>query len=229
MIGRPRVGMTARSPRALAPCQRSVEMAGGQSVILDPRLPRPELRRLYDSLDGLLLPGGAGIAWFWRRHRRSGAAPHRDPGWSELDCSDVHLARWALAEGKPVLGLCRGSQMMALAAGGGLDRDVAGHQLGELYPAHQIRVAAGSRLREALGADLVAVNSRHSRAVRTLPAGCGLHFSAWSEQDGVVEGLEGDDGTFAVGVQFHPENLVEFDEASQGLFRSFVEACRRGG
>ncbi len=221
--------MTARSPRALAPCPRSVEMAGGQPLVLDPRLPRPELHELYDSLDGVLLPGGAGIAWFWRHHRRNGAALHREGGWSELDSCDVHLARWALGEGKPVLGLCRGIQMMALAVGGKLDRDVPGHQLGEIYPAHQLRVAAGSRLREALGADVVAVNSRHSRAVRTLPSGCGLHSSAWSERDGVVEGLEGDDGAFAVGVQFHPEDLVEFDEASQGLFRGFVAACRRGG
>lgn len=118
--------------------------------------------------------------------------------------------------------------MMTLAVQGRLDRDVPGHQLRDVYPAHQIRTAPGSRLRELLGAEQVPVNSRHHRAASVLPTGCGLVVTAWSAEDGVVEGIESANGHFAVGVQFHPEDLVEFHEPSRRLFRSFVAACRGG-
>jgi putative glutamine amidotransferase len=223
----PRIGLTARSPRALAPYRRGIELGGGQPVVLDPWTPRPELHRLYESLDGILLPGGAGIAWIWRRHhRRTGVASPRPAGWSELESADVHLARWAVADDRPILGICRGIQMLALAVEGHLDREVPGHRLKGVYPAHQMELARGSRLREVLGASSMPVNSRHYRAVRSIPAISGFRATAWAAQDGVVEGIECTARTFAVGVQFHPEGLLDFDEPSRRLFREFVAACR---
>jgi len=226
----PRIGLTARSPHALTPYRRGIESTGGQPVVLDPWLPRAELRRLYESLDGVLLPGGAGIAWVWHHHRRqNGASPHRESGWSDLDSADVQLARWALADSRPILGICRGIQMMALAVDGHLNRSVSGHQLNGAYPAHEIEIAPGSRLQDVLGCSRIPVNSRHYRAVRRLPPGSGLAVTAWSAKDGVVEGIEADGRTFALGVQFHPESLIDFDEPSRRLFLWFVAACRRNG
>lgn len=228
MPTRPRIGVTARSPLALAVYSRCIELAGGQVMVLDPWMPRQELRRSWDALEGILLPGGAGIAWLWRR-RQVIPLHRRDGGWFGVASADVQLARWALVEDRPILGVCRGAQMMALAAAGRLDRDVPHHQLRGVYPAHQIRVAHGSRLYEVLGSDCLPVNSRHRKAVRSLPADSGLAVAAWSAEDGVVEGIEGQGRGFALGVQFHPENLVDFHEPSRRLFLRFVEACRRHG
>ena len=226
----PRIGLTARSPRALVAYRRSLEVSRGQPVILAPWTPRPTLRQLYDTLDGVLLPGGAGIAWLWRQHHRSSGTPSRPrESWSELESADLQLARWALADRRPILGICRGIQMMALAVDGRLDRAVPGHRLEDAYPAHEIDVAPDSRLREILGARRMPVNSRHYRAVLSLPPESGLLPTAWAVGDGVVEGLEARDGVFAVGVQFHPENLVDVDAASRRLFERFVAACQRGG
>jgi putative glutamine amidotransferase len=212
----------------LTPYRRGIESTGGQTVVLDPWLPRAELRRLYESLDGVLLPGGAGIVWVWH-HRQNGTSPHRASGWSDLDSADVQLARWALADNRPILGICRGIQMMALAVDGHLNRSVPGHQLNGVYPAHDIEIAPGSRLRDVLGSSRMPVNIRHYRAVRMLPPGSGLAVTAWSTEDGVVEGIETDGRAFALGVQFHPESLIDFDEPSRRLFLCFVAACRRNG
>ena len=114
--------------------------------------------------------------------------------------------------------------MMALAVRGELARDIPHHELPD-FPAHDVRVEPGSRLRDLLGETRLAVNSRHKRAIAHLPAASQLRQTAWSVGDGVVEGIEGVGSSFAVGVQFHPEDLVDIHTPSRNLFAAFVAAC----
>jgi putative glutamine amidotransferase len=229
MTGKPRVGLTERSPRALRPTLHALEQAGAEPVVFPLLSPRDELRRALDGVHGVVLPGGAGMDWIWRRERRPGGRVVPGAfGWREFQETDILLARWCLEDGRPILGLCRGAQMMALAAGGELDRDVPFHDHPH-FPAHDVEVDASSRLHDALGRKHLAVNSRHKRAVARLPVGSALRLSAWAAGDGVVEGLESGDSGFAVGVQFHPEDLVDVHTPSRRLFAAFVAACRERG
>lgn len=229
VLGKPRIGLTERSPRALRPTLHAIRQAGGEPVVFRLISPHDELRQALESVRGLVLPGGAGMDWIWRReHRPGGRVATGQLGWREFQEADVLLARWALEEGLPVLGLCRGAQVMALAGGGELARDVPAHEFPD-FPAHDVRVAPDSRLRDCLGQTSLAVNSRHKRAVASLSTGSRLRLTAWAAQDGIVEGIECAGSAFAVGVQFHPEDLVDVHLPSRRLFAAFVAACRERG
>ncbi len=205
---------------------RAVALAGGAPVLI-PSLGAAQteaLRSLFDAVDALLLPGGADL-----QPATYGARPHPelgpvDPG---LDETELQLARWALDEGKPVLGLCRGQQCLNVAAGGTLYQDIPSEITGALRHRHEerdtlvhdIRVEASSRLADLLGETELKVNSMHHQAVRDVAPG----FRAVAHApDGVIEGIERPDHPFAVAVQFHPEELVPGHEPSERLLRRFV-------
>jgi putative glutamine amidotransferase len=192
------------------------------------------LRALYDRLDGLLLAGGVDMdpASF-------GEAPHPqlgriDPARDEVELT---LARWAIAEGKPVLGLCRGHQVLNVALGGTLWQDI-GQQVPaaikhDYFPtagyardflAHQVSVTPGSRLDAAFEAPTILVNSMHHQAVKSLAPG--LVISGRSP-DGLVEALESGGEHFLVGVQWHPEVFEHSDARTRSLFQAFAAAAQR--
>ena len=149
-----------------------------------------------------------------------------------LDRVELLLARWALADGKPLLGICRGQQALAVATGGALYQDIA-TQLGGALPhqhadarttlVHSIRVEPTSRLAAIFGATELGVNSIHHQAVARLADG--RRPVAWAPDD-VLEGVEQPDQPFALAVQFHPEELVPMHAPSARLFAAFVAACR---
>jgi putative glutamine amidotransferase len=149
-----------------------------------------------------------------------------------LDAVELALGRWALGDGKPVLGICRGQQTLNVAAGGTLYQDIASqlpgaapHQFPEARTAlvHDLRVEPRSRLATVLGEDRLAVNSIHHQAVERLAPD--LRATAWAP-DGVIEGVEHPSHPFALAVQFHPEELVPDHAPSARLFAAFVAACR---
>jgi putative glutamine amidotransferase len=189
------------------------------------------LRALYDRLDGLLLPGGADLdpVWYGEVARPECGVEGVDP---LRDRVELALTRWALADERPVLGICRGQQTLNVAAGGTLYQDV-GHQvsgawrhqyLGERSElVHPIAVAPDSRLARVFGATEFRVNSIHHQAVARLAPG--LRDVAHAP-DGVIEGLEHAAHPFALAVQFHPEELTPDHEPSSRLFAAFVAACR---
>jgi putative glutamine amidotransferase len=133
----------------------------------------------------------------------------------------------------PVLGVCRGLQLMNLAAGGTLYQDLADQMPGSIkhdyFPfegnhrrdhlAHEVTVAAGSRIAGMLDADRVRVNSMHHQGIRDL--GAGLVATA-TAPDGLIEGAESADGSFFVGVQWHPEALTDTDPRMRRLFDELV-------
>ncbi|HWP29921.1 MAG TPA: gamma-glutamyl-gamma-aminobutyrate hydrolase family protein [Chloroflexota bacterium] len=211
---------------------RAIVAAGGLPVLVPLLDDEAALRALYERLDGLLLPGGGDV-----NPACYGEAPRPDSGIDGvddlLDHVELTLARWALAEGKPLLGICRGQQALNVAAGGTLYQDIqtqlAGalcHQHPEARTAlvHPITVAPDSRLAAVLGATELRVNSIHHQAVKALAPG--FRAVAYAP-DGVLEGIEHEHHPFALAVQFHPEELVPHHSPSARLFAAFVAACRR--
>jgi putative glutamine amidotransferase len=190
------------------------------------------LRAVYDRLDGLLLAGGVDLdpASF-------GEPPHPELGRIDpaRDAVELALARWAIADRKPVLGLCRGHQVLNVALGGTLWQDIETQVPGAIkhdyfptagydrsFLAHEVTLTPGSRLHQAFQASTISVNSMHHQAVKQLaPA---LQASARSA-DGLVEALEAGNGHFLVGVQWHPEMFEQNDPRTQRLFQSFVAAA----
>ncbi len=136
----------------------------------------------------------------------------------QRDDAEVALARAAIDHGVPVLGICRGMQVLNVALGGRLHQDVSGHAL--TPPAtHPVRTASGSLARRLVGARLD-VNSLHHQAVADL--GRGVRATAWSD-DGMVEAIELP-GRAVLGVQWHPE--MRPDEVQKALFEWLVRSAR---
>jgi len=185
---------------------------------------------ILDNCDGLMLSGGTDVD-----PEIFGEIPHTALGRVDgpRDPFEITLAREAVRRDLPVLGICRGLQVLNVAMGGTLIQDIpsdipgaARHEAGEnrVEIAHEVEVVPGSKLAELLSARRVGVNSFHHQAAKRI--GEGLTVSATSP-DGIVEGLEMRDRTFVVAVQWHPENFWKTSPVFDGLFTGFVEAARR--
>jgi putative glutamine amidotransferase len=231
-------GITTECPPSWVMSQRYVNTlaAAGALPWLVPLLTdEGTIREMYEELDGVFLPGGADIdpaSFGGTRHPKTDA--RTDP---PRDMVELAFVRWALADGKPVLGVCRGVQIINIACGGTLWQDVADERPGSIkhdyFPfggqqwardhlAHPVRVAAGSRLAESVGHGEVRVNSMHHQGIRDL--GAGLVATAFAP-DGLIEGAELAEGHFVVGVQWHPEVLTDGDVRMRRLFSAFIGAA----
>ncbi len=189
------------------------------------------LREIYERLDGILIPGGVDVnpAEYGETVRQE--CGNLDPA---RDRVEIQLVRWAIAEQKPVLGLCRGLQVINVASGGSLWQDLAAQnaafQKHDYFPnagydrdhlAHDVDVVAGTRLATLLAAESVAVNSMHHQGVKHV--GRELVVSA-TAPDGLIEALEGAGDSFLVGVQWHPEVFEMADPHTRHLFGGFIRA-----
>ena len=190
------------------------------------------IRAIYDRLDGVFLAGGVDLD-----PATYGARPHPKLGNVDpaRDTVELALARWALEDDKPLLGLCRGLQVINVAQGGSLHQDLEAEcpelikhdyfpnaGFGRDHLAHDVEVLSGSRLARALDCGTVAVNSMHHQGIKEL--GADLVATAYAP-DGLVEAIELADRRFVVGVQWHPEVLEDRDPRTRQLFRDFVEAA----
>ena len=192
------------------------------------------LRTIYDRVDGVFLPGGVDLDPAAYAESSSDLIGRTDPARDEIELT---LARWALEDRKPLLAVCRGIQVVNVAAGGTVHQDLAAQLPGAIkhdyFPVrgqysrdllvHDVTVPEGSRLRELLGAPVVKVNSMHHQGIKQLADG--LRPTAYAP-DGLIEGLESPNGHFMVAVQWHPEALVERDPRMRRLFTAFLEAAR---
>ena len=198
------------------PYRKAVEAAGAEAIDL------PSGTASLPELDGLLLPGGWDVdpAFYGETPEdRIGPIDH------DLDETELRLLRQARMKELPVLGICRGQQVINVALGGSLvqhldDHDVSEH--GRSHLAHTIEVDPSSELGQAAGEHRLRVNSFHHQAIRRLAGG--LHQTA-SGDDGTVEGVESDDGLI-VAVQCHPEELTTDLPWARRLFERFVARAR---
>lgn len=228
----------------------AVEAAGGVPVLLPPpgpdveplAPPRPTgglrsgdgdalaaaVRAVLGRVDALLLTGGGDVdpAYFGQEARAE--LQSRQP---LRDRFEILLVREALARGLPVLGICRGHQVLNIAAGGDLYQDVRlavprPLEHGERGGMHPVTVTGPGVLADLLGPGVCMTNTRHHQSVgRVAP---GFRVSAVAP-DGVVEAIEGVDHRFAVGVQWHPELLWRAAPEQARLFRALVAAARDPG
>ena len=194
------------------PYRKAVEAAGAEPVELPPGTPS------LPDVDGLLLPGGADVDPVFYGERKDEKVGPVD---RELDETELRLFKQAREQELPVLGICRGQQVINVALGGSLvqhldDHDAREH--GRRHLAHTIEVDPSSELGRAAGEHRIRVNSLHHQAIHRLAPG--LHQTAQGD-DGTVEGLESDDG-LVVAVQCHPEELITDLPWARKLFERFV-------
>jgi putative glutamine amidotransferase len=204
----------------------AVATAGGLPLVLphEPAL----VERYAETLDGLLVSGGAfdvDPVLFGEATRHVTVVTKEDRTRFELD-----LTRAMLDRDKPVLGICGGQQLLAVALGGALIQhipDAVAHALAHEQtnprnePSHDVAIAPDTLLYRIAGEELIAVNSAHHQSVRDVPTPVVVDAVA---PDGVIEGIEDPTRRFCIGVQWHPE--FHISAADVRLFAAFVQACR---
>lgn len=208
---------------------RSIDQAGGLPFVIAPTSVA-SAGELLDGVRGLLLSGGSDVdpALYGEERHPSVTNVVR-----ERDDFEIALLREALGRDLPLLAICRGQQVLNVAAGGTLVQDIPSELPNGLdhdpererwETAHEVELLPGTRLRAVLGRDRVAVNSFHHQAVKDV--GRGLVVSARATGDAVIEGVEAPDRRFALGVQWHPEGFWNQRENFSSLFEALVEAAR---
>lgn len=224
VIAMPRMSTDPEPTAAQSKYMESLARAGAGMRWVE--LNDPE-QAVQDALtcDGLLLPGGGDMDPKFYGQARIPACG--EPNLLR-DAAEPLLLRAFLAADKPVLGICRGIQVMNAALGGDLYQDIKPFEHlphnDHWAKVHTVTVRRGTLLSRILGQDTVLVNSQHHQAVdRVAP---GFTLAALSE-DGIVEAIEKPDAGFCLGVQWHPEWLSDADPAMQGLFDAFVNACSK--
>lgn len=209
----------------------AIAAAGGIPLMIPLGLSEADLLTLFSRIDGLLLPGGGDI---------DPARYGGDTSVSTLydispvrDETEIFLAQQAAAQAKPMLAICRGNQVFNVAMGGTLWEDIAHFMPGAMrhdyyrqfprnHTPHEVQVRPGTKLAHLLGVECTLVNSLHHQGIRQL--GQGL-VAAAAAPDGLIEAIELPNHPFALGVQWHPENLVHDDHKMRYLFTGLVESC----
>lgn len=187
------------------------------------RLTPPARASDLDGFDGFLIGGGDDIG-----AELYGGLPVPDVRLDpERDRLELDVLGKVLSRSVPVLGICRGAQMLNVALGGTLNQNIyeaykTAPKRRTVLPRKRVDIAAGTRLRGVLGLDCVIVNSLHSQSVRSL--GKGLQTSGVDEH-GIVQAIEDSGHAFRIGVQWHPEFLI-YRKPHRRLFAAFVAACR---
>lgn len=210
----------------------SIRKVGGIPIVLPPVESREEGREALDIVDGLLLTGGGDISPAFLNED-----PLRGIGACipERDLSELLLTELALERNLPLLGICKGIQVLAVAAGGKIYQDILSQHPGVIqhsqtaprqYAWHKVDLIQESLLSRLLGEEKIGVNSFHHQAVREIPPGFQQNALA---VDGIIEGIEMPSARFCLGVQWHPESMMETEAHSKALFRGFVEACQEEG
>jgi gamma-glutamyl-gamma-aminobutyrate hydrolase PuuD len=202
----------------------AIVRAGGAAVIIPPQ---QEIESLIESLDGVLLVGGADCDPLVYGEERHPSVKVMDPRRQTNETSLASLARDLRV---PTLGICLGMQMMNVAAGGKLVQDIKSyfddalqHESGpEGRSRHEVKVDADTKLASVIGAGTHDVNSTHHQAVRV--TGENLVATAHAP-DGIIEALEDPRLPFYLGVQWHPEDMTGEPSATR-LFEAFVAAAR---
>jgi putative glutamine amidotransferase len=203
-------------------------LAGALPVVLPMAFEPEDLQAQLAILDGVMFSGGVDMDPLTYGEE---PAPGLGDTYPDMDRHQIPLARMARAAGLPILGICRGIQVLNVAFGGTLHQDLAslaGPHLRHVQTgwrhavSHSLDLAEGTRLRRIFEQGRIGTNSFHHQAVKDLAPG--FRVSALA-QDGVIEGIETSDEAFVLGVQWHPEGMVKKYPDMLRLFRALVAAC----
>ena len=205
----------------------AVQRAGGVPLLLP--VAYLHIERYLHLIDGLILTGGSDVdaSYF-------GEEPLQGTGkvFPDRDRFEISIAKRALEMELPLLGICRGMQVMNIAAGGDIYQDIVSQLPGVLEHSqkaarsvawHTVGLVQGSKLAESFQGKETRVNSFHHQAVRKLAPGFECVAKA---KDGIIEGIESKHNRYALGIQWHPEGML--DSASEGLalFRNFIKSAK---
>lgn len=209
----------------------SVTRAGGIPVLLPISVDEADIREVFSRLDGLLITGGADVDPKLYGEEKSSACGELSP---ERDRLEMMFAKLAVEHDLPILGICRGCQVLNVVYGGTLIQDIPTelgipmnvHRQPEDYAVvtHGVTIEPGTLLAQIDGPGEIRVNSRHHQAVKAL--GEGLVLNGRSSADGIVESFNDPSKRFMLGVQWHPEMLSHERPEALALFRALVDAAR---
>lgn len=204
---------------------RAVQMNGGVPVLVPAAAVAEDPEAALSFCDGLLFPGGEDMTpWYYDEEPLPVIGPFRP----EIDDAWLKAGRYALEAGIPMLGICKGHQTLNVLMGGSLYQDLSlqeGEQIQHLqkynrtYLTHHVEVEEGTRLAAILGPGKQKTNSMHHQSVKKLGKGLRISARAW---DGTVEALE-DEAGLILGVQWHPEDLVDSAPVMNRLFADLAE------
>ena len=205
----------------------ALTMFGAEPV---PLYPDADLDKLCPTLDGILLTGGGDVHPKFFGQEIAGT--QMDSVHVEADVLELAIARRAAASGKPLMGICRGIQVINVALGGSLHQHIEGHaqrtnSFGGPPTQHQVQIAPGSLLARTLhNLPSILANTYHHQAVDEQNIAPGLQIVARAP-DGIVEALELPTHPFFLGVQWHPERMFELPTEHRNLFKALVQAARQ--
>lgn len=238
----PRVGVPYRTETEELAADRSryepyvtaVRAVGGEPIEISLHTFPPDLKRIANSLDAIVLPGSPAdvdpSSYRAPRHKKCGSA---DPA---RERTDFALLEYALAASKPVLAICYGIQSLNVFLGGSLIQDIQserstsirhdweGRAQGTPEPFHSAQIEPQSRLHRIANGTTVQVNSSHHQSIAE--PGRNLKVVARAS-DGIVEAMEWMGDIWVTGVQWHPERMVEQDQLALELFRQLVATARK--
>jgi len=235
---RPLIGITCSSESTEYDSYRlrhsyvnAVSQTGGEAVIL-PYTDEQGVKEIIGTLDGIVLSGGDDIDPACYDEQPHIALGKIDP---RRDMFELELVKAAIGVGTPILGICRGMQLLYVAMGGKLIQDISSEVIGAIkhkqegpksYPSHKVTVEKNSKLSGMIGTGEVRVNSFHHQAVKK-PMIDRFIVSARAS-DGVIEAIEFPNEQFVLGVQWHPEEMFSESPAMIEIFAAFVaEAAAR--
>lgn len=210
----------------------SVIRSGGVPMVIPLTNDAEQLSVMLDRVDAVIMTGGEDIdplKWYGEE-----PLPAMGSIVPERDSFDITLIRMAVERGMPLLGICRGHQLLNVAFGGTLYQDIPSQvkasrinhrqKAPSSYGTHTIKIEEGSLLHKQIGLTSVAVNSFHHQAVKDVAPG--FKATAWSV-DGVVEAIEKLDSDNVFGVQFHPEGFTSKGvDTFLGIFQHLVQKAR---
>ena len=221
----PTIGLTCSDLERSVPYAAMLEKFGAVVKLITPSS-FTSLSEIMDTIDGLMLSGGADVH---PRRYSEDPDPYTNSWYNEsLDDLELSLLDSVLEADLPVLAICRGMQVLNVSMGGSLIQDIDGHnseQSGEerISSYHRIFISPGCKLAATVGSGgFVRVNHRHHQGITEVQKSDDLMASAWSMEDGVIEGLESPNHEWVLGVQFHPERRGEIPPHFDKLFETLV-------
>lgn len=208
---------------------KAIVQAGGIPIVLPIIESEESIFKQIDLIDGLMLSGGYDID-----PHLFGEEPHHllEATYRERDLCEMALVRAAAQKKIPVLGICRGLQLINVTFGGSLYQDLTAsnkdlfqhRQKTNIHQGtHTVDLEKGTMLEKIYNQKSIRTNSLHHQSVKNLADGFIINARS---RDGIIEGIEKMDQSFILGLQWHPELMFEVDAETRALFRAFIDACR---